>query len=90
MRAYDIRIQKIYRLQPGSNPQPWTLEAGTLLLSHRVHMPDTKEIEKVYNLLTKGNSLIPKMFRLQTDSSRKIILSRTDDRCENKEHEEHT
>ncbi|GFU82552.1 hypothetical protein TNCV_4154221 [Trichonephila clavipes] len=27
MRAYDFRIQKIYRLQPGSNPQSQAYEA---------------------------------------------------------------
>ncbi|GFV09700.1 hypothetical protein TNCV_2597551 [Trichonephila clavipes] len=27
MLAYDFRNQKAYRLQPGSNPQPWVYEA---------------------------------------------------------------
>ncbi|GFV50097.1 hypothetical protein TNCV_3036641 [Trichonephila clavipes] len=44
MRACDFHYQKISRLQPGSNPQPWAGEANTLPLSHRVHMPDTKEM----------------------------------------------
>ncbi|GFT10530.1 hypothetical protein TNCV_1942921 [Trichonephila clavipes] len=28
IRTYDFRIQKIYRFQPGSNPQFWVYEAG--------------------------------------------------------------
>ncbi|GFX93809.1 hypothetical protein TNCV_1589851 [Trichonephila clavipes] len=34
MRAYDFCIQKIHRLQPASNVQPWAYEAGTLCQSH--------------------------------------------------------
>ncbi|GFW33112.1 uncharacterized protein TNCV_2110421 [Trichonephila clavipes] len=36
LRAYDFRIQKTYRLQPESNPQPWAYEAGAVPYIHRV------------------------------------------------------
>ncbi|GFV16909.1 hypothetical protein TNCV_4365091 [Trichonephila clavipes] len=36
MRAYDFLLQKIHRILPGSNQQPWVNEAGILPLSHRV------------------------------------------------------
>ncbi|GFU28671.1 hypothetical protein TNCV_468651 [Trichonephila clavipes] len=35
MNVYDFHIQKIYQLQPGSNPEPRAYEPGTLHLSHR-------------------------------------------------------
>ncbi|GFV27175.1 hypothetical protein TNCV_2123911 [Trichonephila clavipes] len=35
MRVYDFDIQKIYRLQLGSNAQSWADDVGTLSHSHR-------------------------------------------------------
>ncbi|GFV35739.1 hypothetical protein TNCV_1261891 [Trichonephila clavipes] len=38
MWTYVFRIQRIYRLLPGSNPQHWAYEPGTLPPCHRANM----------------------------------------------------
>ncbi|GFU60576.1 hypothetical protein TNCV_1730021 [Trichonephila clavipes] len=48
MRDYDFRIQKIYRLQPGSSPQPWAYEVDTLPLSHRADFCNIQVVSTAY------------------------------------------
>ncbi|GFU26129.1 hypothetical protein TNCV_5105771 [Trichonephila clavipes] len=52
MHAYDFRIQKIYQLSPGLNPQPWAFETSTLRLSHQAQPSQYPRSPRFLGILT--------------------------------------